>query len=194
MARLRAATEQAHARLHEAPMLAPLQTGGLDVRAYRAILIRFDRVFASAEVEVLLPLDPWFSARGFTWRSRRPALARDLADLDALPTVPAPAAAPAPPRLGLPADPATALGLLYVTEGSRLGGRTLARHLSRSLPPEAANATRFLGSTGDDIAAHWRSVGAFIDAQATDPTVIEAAEIAARRFFGVLNQWFAEAP
>ena len=175
-------------------MLAPLQTGRLNARAYRTILIRFDRVFASAEAEVLSPLEPWFSARGFAWRSRRPALARDLADLDALPTMPAPPVAPAPPRLDLPADPGTALGLLYVSEGSRLGGRTLARHLSQSLPAEAADATRFLGSAGDDIAAHWRSVGAFINAHATSPTVIEAAETAAGRFFGVLDQWFAEAP
>lgn len=59
-------------------------------------------------------------------RRRRAALAADLADLDiSLP------AAEAPP---LPDDAAAISGALYVIEGSRLGGRFLARQVGEGLP------------------------------------------------------------
>ena len=59
-------------------------------------------------------------------RRRRAALTADLDDLG----IALPAATAAP----LPDDPAAIAGTLYVIEGSRLGGRFLARQVGGGLP------------------------------------------------------------
>lgn len=59
-------------------------------------------------------------------RKRVPMLAADLAALDA--------ALPAPAPVPLADDPAAIAGALYVIEGSRLGGRFLARQVGEGLP------------------------------------------------------------
>jgi len=202
MDRLRRETANAHEALHHAPGLRPLQQSGpLDIARYRAILARFDAVFAAAEREVLAPMDDWFTAHGFHRRSRRPDLADDIAALDALAPKPGPSSpaevTPTPDGsvfMGLTAAPGSALGVLYVTEGARLGGRTLARHLARNLPPEAADAVRFLGSGDQEVGAHWRAVGALVNAQGESLDRAADAVSAAGTVFDVLADRFREAP
>ena len=58
------------------------------------------------------------------WRTRRDLLATDLAALGR----------PVPAPLAFAAEGAAAWGLLYVTEGSRLGGAMLARSVPPHLP------------------------------------------------------------
>jgi len=194
MARLRRETAEAHEALHRAPGLAPLQADHLDLADYRTILAVFQAIFAAVERDVLAPMDDWFAARGHARASRCPALAQDLADLD---TLLAEARTPAPcrmARLGLEATPADALGVLYVTEGARLGGRALARHLSRGLPPEAHGAVRFLGSPEQDVGATWRAVGALVNAQGRDDTArADRAVVAAGIVFNALAHRFGAA-
>lgn len=197
MARLREETRTAHEALHHAPGLAPLLTPTLSVAVYRRILIRFDRFMAAAEHAILTPADPWFARNGFERRSRRPDLAHDLAWLEAVEAFPEAAdERTIPPRVSLavPGGEGAALGLLYVTEGSRLGGKGMARHLSAVLPVEARAATRFLGSGGVDLAAHWGEVGRLIDRLGGHPSHADAAVMAAQRSFAVLSSWFSESP
>lgn len=202
MDRLRRETADAHEALHHATGLRPLQQAApLDIARYRAILARFDAVFAAAEREVLEPMDDWFTAHGFHRRSRRPDLADDIAALDALApdygAAPAAEATPGPGGsvvMGLTAAPGSALGVLYVTEGARLGGRTLARHLARILPPEAAGAVRFLGSGDQEVGAHWRAVGVLVNTLGQDRTRAADAVSAAGTVFDVMANRFREAP
>lgn len=195
MARLRVATRKVHDTLHENRALGLLLSPTLGGACYRRILHRFDGFVAAAEAQVLEPADPWFAENGFVRASRRGDLAQDLADL-AEAGVAAGLDDPsgAPLRLTVPADRGSALGVLYVIEGSRLGGRGLARHLSQALPRPMAGATRFLGSPGVDIAAHWRRVGALIDDKGRDPALAEAALLAADHAFAALSSWFDEMP
>ncbi|KAA5605281.1 biliverdin-producing heme oxygenase [Roseospira marina] len=191
MARLRTATREVHDALHETSALGLLLAPSLSAAAYGAILERFDALLEAADTQVLIPAAPWFAAQGFDWTSRRDALARDLADLADHSAAAAPGRPrPSPPTLDLPATPGAALGVLYVLEGSRLGGRGLARHLQGALPRPITGATRFLGSPGVDLGAHWRRVGGLIDRAGADPATADAAVAAAVHTFSVFTLWF----
>ncbi|MEM7488374.1 MAG: biliverdin-producing heme oxygenase, partial [Pseudomonadota bacterium] len=109
---LRAATDGAHRRVDAL-------AAGLDLSRtadYRAFLL--------AQATALLPLEDALRDGGFAtvcpgWRPRTPAL---RAAIDALGGRTAPG--PAVPH---GASPAALWGIAYVVEGSRLGGRLLAR-------------------------------------------------------------------
>jgi len=120
--RLRAATAPAHAEVDQ-------------------IFSRFDlssqagyRDFLAAHAEALLPVEAWLDSHApgviADWPSRRRAqfLADDLAVLGL--TTPTAAAAP----FTSISHPAAVIGILYVVEGSRLGGRVLARQVPSDLP------------------------------------------------------------
>ena len=102
--------------------------------------------------------------RGERWRgapSLRPfgidlaARRRSALLLDDLAFLGAPAAPlPAPPVLPALRSAAQALGCLYVTEGSTLGGRELARRLDHLLPPGSDAGRRFLLGHGARHGAH----------------------------------------
>lgn len=116
---LRSTTAGVHARLD-----AALSESSLSRRAdYLA--------FLKATRAVLAPMELALSCCVLPWRYAPRCAALD-ADLRALATVPPPV------ELHLAAhvvDTASALGCVYVLEGSRLGGQVLARRLSARLAP-----------------------------------------------------------
>jgi len=93
-------------------------------------------------------------------RPKFPALCADLAMHGLAP----PAVAP---DLLSPPDLNTALGGLYVLEGSTLGGRVVARHLRKHLGDPLPGAT-FLDFHGDQAVAHWKRLGLVLDGLAAD--------------------------
>ncbi len=182
---LRQATAAAHEQLHHLPAFAALQAGTIGPDAYAALL-RQIFVFHRA-VEDRLAAAP--SLRGFgidiAARRRSPLLLEDLAFLGA-------AAAPlrAPPALPELRSAAQALGCLYVTEGSTLGGRELARRLDHLLPPGSAEGRRFLLGHGPHHGAMWREFCAALE-QCGDSAERRAEMIgAALAAFAVFGDWF----
>jgi len=130
-ARLKAATQTAHAVVDAHYSRFDLA----DARGYRdfltahaAIMPRCEAVLDASAVAGLLP----------DWEARRrtPALLADLAALDC--TI-APSASPATPL----ATPET-WGMLYVLEGSRLGGAVLAKRVAANPDANCRAATRYL--------------------------------------------------
>ena len=93
--------------------------------------------FLHAQARALIPLECWLEGSpAFSfWTARAPMLCQDLAEMGYSP----PAALVA---VTLPRSEATLWGVSYVMEGSRLGGKFLARGIPASLP------TSFLTSTG----------------------------------------------
>lgn len=81
------------------------------------------------------------------WRARTSMLAEDLATLD----LPMPWPLPFAPAAGI----ADALGILYVTEGSRLGGVMLSRQVAPGLPKSYLAAAHLPGE--------WRRLISWID-------------------------------
>jgi heme oxygenase (biliverdin-IX-beta and delta-forming) len=135
--------------------------------------------FLAAQAEALLPIEAALDAAPPTpllddWAQRRRGalLCDDLADLDA----PAPAPASPPPA---PTGAALA-GTLYVLEGSRLGGRFLAR----SVPP--AFPRRFLDA--DQPVGGWRGLLDRIDTILYEPVELQRAIDAALRVFAAYEQ------
>lgn len=100
--------------------------------------------FLLRQATALFPLERSLERAGVAelladWPARRraPALAADLAQLGV----------EAPPWVDLPdlPTPCHMLGVLYVVEGSKLGGRVLHRRVVTSPDPEVRGVTGFLG-------------------------------------------------
>lgn len=124
--------------------------------------------FLLAHAAAVLPVEAWLDRHAGSFadwpaRRRKTALAADLAQLGvALPC-------PAPVFRTAPGAAATA-GILYVMEGSRLGGRVLARRLAPGLPQA------YLAPA--EGAPSWPALLAAIETVVTD-TAGEAEAIAA---------------
>ncbi len=73
-------------------------------------------------------------------------------------------------------DAATALGCLYVMEGSTLGGQVISRHLKRSLALDADNGAAFFHGYGEATGAMWQAFRQQVNAVGTgEDRMVEAA-------------------
>jgi heme oxygenase len=157
LARLRAATKANHEAVDAAFGRFQLT----DAAAYGAFLTAHARALpaveaALADIPGIPPLRP-----------RTPLLRDDLSGLG-VPT-------PEPLPLPIPTDSATAFGMAYVIEGSRLGGGMLARQVPAGLPHAYLAATHLSGE--------WRAFGQALDAAAGDDAWTERAIAGARHIF-----------
>jgi heme oxygenase len=183
-AALRAATAEAHERLHHLPAFVALAAGRLDRAGYRDLLCRMLGFHEPMEAALAACLGD--AAFGLDLRAlRRARLLRE--DLRALGSAASPAlpCAPAPAF----ASQADAMGALYVIEGATLGGRLLARGLDRLLGPGAAGR-RFLLAGTDPARPAWRDVRAAIDRCAAAPGALGAMTEAATCAFAAFGVWF----
>lgn len=174
--RLKALTEATHQRLDTT-------VSGVGSFATRAAYTRFatmqwlfhrdiDALYTDPAVQAWLP--------GLAERRHLPALRQDLADLDsALPD----GAAPLFPAAGT-VDPATALGWLYVAEGSRMGAALLRKAAARLGLSDTFGA-RHLAPAAAGPAAYWRAFTAALDMVPLDAAgearVVAGAEAAFAR-------------
>lgn len=158
---LRAATASAHERVDRA-------FGAFDLRdrdGYRRFLVAQAGPLLTAEAAVdafdLLALLP-----DWPERRRAPLIRADLADFGA--------ATPSPEPFDLRSD-AAALGVIYVLEGSRLGGAMLARNVPMDLP------ARFIRCA--PAPKRWRGLIELLDQHLVTPDQHEVAADAARAVF-----------
>ncbi len=157
MQRLKAATAAQHIALEQTVNLVQLSTS---LPAYRALLRRFYGFYAPLEAQ-LVDL-PW-STVGFEiearnksvllaadlyWLGESPATLADLARCTALPTL---------------ADIPQALGYLYVSEGSTLGGQLIIRQLQQKLPITRTAGGQFFNSYGPAVGPMWQQLSHFIN-------------------------------
>lgn len=161
--RLREATGAAHARVDA--LFARFDLGRRD--DYAGLL--------AAHAEALLPVEALLDRGGAEsitgdWPQRRRGGAIQ-ADLEALGIAVAGSAADP----GVPDDAAMA-GMLYVLEGSRLGGRFLARTVPDSWP------RAYLG--GHQPSHMWPELLEKLDALLYAPAALDAAVLAANQTFG----------
>ncbi|NBB65528.1 biliverdin-producing heme oxygenase [Pseudomonas sp. ODNR1LW] len=167
--RLKAASHGVHEGLDNAIMAAkPFSS-----RETYAEFLRIQQVFhrdiaalyAAPELAALFP--------DLLERRRYEQILADLADLEA-----EPADETSPPRFvaGEAVDLPTALGWLYVAEGSNLGAAFLIK-AAAALGLSATFGARHLAASPEGRANHWRSFTAVLDAP--DMTDVEEARVMA---------------
>jgi heme oxygenase len=147
MVELKAATAAHHERLERR---VDIQVHLRSRAAYRALLERFYGFHRPVEA-VLAPF-----AGPFT--PRHPALAADITALGG-----DPARVPLAPLLPAVHSVQDALGVLYVLEGSALGGAVIGRMVERDLGLRSA----FFARRG--IAPRWRAFGEYVERHAPVP-------------------------
>lgn len=176
--RLKARTTATHQQLDDGIMAsAPFSSKENYARFLQAqysFLRDVDALYDHAGLAALLPqLDE---------RRRYAAIAADLDDLGAA----LPADGPEAP-LDINVDLATALGWLYVTEGSKLGG-TILYKLAGKLGLDGQFGARHLAAHPDGAAQHWRQFTAALDSVSLDAEqearVVAGAEAAFMRMHG----------
>ena len=170
---LRNETAKQHERLHRHPYFAALLNGTLTIDAYRRLLARLFGYHVPIELS-LRKLDENRLGLGkdLDQSERLHLLEQDLQDLGfsegemrRLPLS----------MHHLPLDSsAHALGVIYVLEGSALGGRLIHRHLGRLLEGRASGR-RFFAGQGVAAATRWQLVCRRLE-QCTDvPALIASA-------------------
>jgi heme oxygenase len=171
--RLKAATRDSHGALDKRIMAGDIFADRANFARFLRVQFRFhrdiDALYANAALDALLP--------DLAERRRLPQVTRDLRDLEqSLP-------GPVPARLAPDLPLASALGWLYVAEGSNLGGTILYKMAAR-LGLDADFGARHLAAHPDGAARHWRAFTAALDgvvlSDAEEQQVIDAADAAFR--------------
>lgn len=182
--RLKAATRDRHGALDKRIMAGDIFADRSNFARFLRVQYRFhrsiDALYANPALGALLP--------DLGERRRLTQVARDLQDLEqALPGADIDAL---PSDLALP----TALGWLYVAEGSNLGG-TLLYKMAAGLGLHCDFGARHLAAHPDGTARHWREFTAVLDAvplsAEQDQQVIDAADAAFRSVYRHVEVEFA---
>ncbi|CAK14676.1 biliverdin-producing heme oxygenase [Pseudomonas entomophila] len=171
---LREGTRACHKGLEQR---LPFFSEGFDLPAYRRLVEAYHGFHA--------PLDAALAGYQPLERRKAPALARDLRALNHTPhsigTLPRCHALP-----GIDST-ASALGVMYVLEGSTLGGQVLKRAMAERLGIDADSGGAFLDVYGPATGANWR---AFLQrlAEASAATQTQSVD-AAIATFECFEQW-----
>ena len=164
---LRAQTADQHAALEATPLMQAFAAGTDDLRYAYEYLSRQYRLHRGCEAVLsAVVAEDVASVR----LAKAGWLAEDLARLGGTPTVPAanvPAVGTWP----------SALGMLYVIEGSTLGLQKVRRDLAAAGSTGWPTASRFVRGYGDATASRWREFLRLVEALPTEhwPVAIAAA-------------------
>ncbi len=182
--RLKAATHGTHERLDQRIMRGDPFASLDNYRRFLRVQYRFHRdlavLYSLPVLQALLP--------DLAERQRLQELEQDLRDLGE------PLPADDGHALAAGIDPATALGWLYVVEGSNLGAAILFK-LAARIGLDASHGARHLAGHPDGRARHWRRFTEALDGNALDADqeqrLIDGATQAFQRVHGYVEQAFA---
>jgi heme oxygenase len=147
---LREGTRDEHERLERQSWLRSVDLG---IEQYRRGLAAFLGIHRPLEPAIAGALAA--EALIMPWTPRASLLERDLGDLGMTPDLLA--GVPDCPTLPLISDVGSALGCLYVLEGSTLGGQVLARELGRRLGVGPGRGGAYFRGYGAETRSHWRA-------------------------------------
>lgn len=186
--RLKEVTGATHDRLDKAIMaaepFADRERYGLFVKVQHGFHRDIDALYDDAALDALLP--------DLAGRRRFAQIGQDLSDLgvEALSFDAAPAFA-----ADAPVDLPTALGWLYVAEGSNMGAAFLLKWAKEKLGLSEEFGARHLAGAPEGRGLHWRTFTAALDAVSLsdedEAGVVAGAEAAFRRVHGLVKEVFA---
>lgn len=184
---LRVSTRAAHASIETVPALNRLLSPDLGAAAYVETLRRLHAFHAGIEPGLIRALRGRSHAASLLDGNRLGAMADDITWFGATPL---------PPRRPLPGanGVAAALGVLYVVEGSNLGGRVIGRHVTKSLGiGPATGGSYHCGLTAEDARRRWQvleeTLRIEIDVAGSGGEALTGAALAT---FGALEAWMRE--
>ena len=186
-AMLRARTRPEHQSLEAVPALARLLTDRVTLNDYATVLRVLHTCHRALAPQILACLPASSPVRALLDGQRVAGMEDDLAWLG-VPTL------PDKPVLPVLATYSHAMGALYVLEGSNLGGRVIARHLSDRLHVHrGAGASFFDGLTAETARDRWQILGTVLDA--AEPEISDEALLdGARDTFRCLERQFCQLP
>lgn len=183
--RLKAATNETHERLDKSIMMrnpfASRERYGMFVNVQHQFHREIDALYANPVLDALLP-----DLKG---RRRFGQIEQDLSDLG----ITAPVASTSPVfASGANVDLPTALGWLYVAEGSNLGAAFLLKEAAKLGLSETFGA-RHLAAAPEGRGLHWKTFTAALDAleltDAQEENVVQGAKAAFARVQGLVDAW-----
>lgn len=180
--RLKAATHATHERLDKTIMAGDIFASRAQFAKFLRVQYRFHR-----DIEPLYS-HPALAALigGLDERRRLLKIANDLSDLGQL--LPPPAF----PMLGQGTSLPTALGWLYVAEGSNLGGTILYKLAGQKLGLSDALGASHLAAHPDGAARHWRTFTTALDSLPLSAEQEDQLIQGAKDAFGTVHAYVRE--
>lgn len=176
---LRKATRREHAAAEDTAVMRALLDGRLDAAGYIQLLLGYHALYAPWEAQQARWLAGDLVTAGWKYRSRLPAIERDLHALGA----PLPGRSVEDALIAADAGSVPAWGWLYVVEGSALGGQVIARRLAAGFPGHAHLFFNHGHGQGNGQPT-WREFQALMDAQLGSASARRAIALEARTAFG----------
>lgn len=184
---LKIATQPLHDALEKSPLAQALASGTVKLSAYKAYLSKLYTLHAYCESKIAAFAEWGNYGIDPDQRRRLPMLIADLKALgvntDSLPTT---------IEWNHPWDFPSAVGVMYVLEGSTMGGIFLAQRLQLLIGDDGLPATRYFSGYGDQTIPMWSEYCRFLNRYAIEhPQSLSIITDAACAMFlelqGVLN-------
>ena len=178
MLELRNGTQDLHSRIETSTHFSVLMQEQVTLGDYLQALELLSRFYADKESQLIAGITHYFSA--FNYIPRQPLLNQDLRKLGiAKDDKPGEFTTAVPSKSEI-------LGLLYVVEGSALGGQIITRHLAQKLGKQISEAMRFYTLDGKMPPDHWTKVKCLFRESLNDREEIAQTVFSAREAFNCL--------
>lgn len=179
--KLRTATKEHHAQLDQMPSMKRVTSDAVVLEDYRNYLCAFFNIHAAIEDTIYQNCSRFL--KGVNSNRRLKHLTNDLNQLDAV-------CKTSSTKRNIDLKGLEAIGALYVVEGSRLGGKYIAKHLSNKLALKN-NELTFLNATPD---LKWSEIISFLNEQPVENHVgiIAGAKHTFQYFYDELFAFYNE--
>jgi heme oxygenase len=182
MERVKRETRAQHERIEK---LVPIGKEVLSLSSYRSVLSSFLGLFEPIEHLLgSLPLSPDLQ---FSSRKRAHLLLSDLLSLGL--TEEMVKSLPRCSDLIAPSSESEAIGVMYVLEGSTLGGKMISRIVHEQLGLTEESGCSFFASSGRDAAALWQVFGEVVRKKISTPQNEQEFIRAAQSTFSCFERW-----
>ncbi|OEJ67382.1 biliverdin-producing heme oxygenase [Magnetovibrio blakemorei] len=177
---LRTGTKQLHEAIESVPILQELASGQITPQRYKRVLSAFIGFWGPVEhglAQQSLPID---------WKARVPNLRNDLQALGCSPEeIKTIAECPFIPQ---PVDIEGGLGVLYVLNGSRLGGAVIHKALRAkgSIPDDCMS---YFAAPSETLSSDWKIFTKGIELSIQTEAGVRSASASARETFLALMTW-----
>lgn len=177
---LRQATHAAHVRLNQHPLLINITRPSFKSTDYRRILIAYHRSYQVIESLIREHLPCLSPAFDYGNRWKLDWLTQDIHHFG----LATPQGSRDTPRITTDID---ILGVIYVVEGSTLGGQVISTSLKKHMGLDTENGARFFSGYGLDTATFWHDLLTYLRHQLPHHDALTSAAQAAQSIFELIE-------